>query len=76
MCALYVCLQSLPARIPPGRNYTVVGNLKIMFPQWRVMKSDFPGRLVCDGGCRVVCAGGMEGEAALCYFVPLLTFNM
>lgn len=44
-CVCYL-QQSLPVRIPPGRNYTVVGSLKVMFPQWRVMKSDFPGRSV------------------------------
>ena len=47
MCCICY-LQSLPVRIPPGRNYTVVGSLKVMFPQWRVMKSDFPGRLVWE----------------------------
>ena len=25
------------------RNYTIVGNYKVGFPQWRVMKCHYPG---------------------------------
>lgn len=30
------------ASLPGCRNYTVVGNVKVGFPQWRIMKSNYP----------------------------------
>ena len=29
------------------RNYTIVGNYKVGFPQWRVMKCHYPGEDFC-----------------------------
>ena len=32
-----------PSLLGGIRNYTIVGNYKVAFPQWRVMKCSFPG---------------------------------
>ena len=29
-----------------SRNYTIIGNFKIAFPQWRVIKCKYPGQIV------------------------------
>lgn len=32
--------------MPPSRSYTVTGNTKLGYPQTRVMKMPFPGKLI------------------------------
>ena len=38
------CLQETPPPVPKRRPYTVMGNMKMGFPQTRIMKYDYPGR--------------------------------
>ena len=41
-------LQETPPPLPKSRPYTVMGNMKMGFPQTRIMKFDYPGKLaVC-----------------------------
>lgn len=37
--------QERPPPLPPSRSYTVAGNSKLGYPQTRVMKSTFPGKI-------------------------------
>lgn len=34
-------MQKQPPPLPPSRQYTVVGNAKLKFPQFRIMKISF-----------------------------------
>ena len=34
-----------------SRNYTIIGNFKIAFPQWRVIKCKYPGQFVFMSVC-------------------------
>lgn len=35
--------QETPPPLPKSRPYTVLGNMKMGFPQNRIMKMDYPG---------------------------------
>ena len=35
-----------PPPVPPARGYTVAGNTKLGYPQTRVMKNSYPGKLL------------------------------
>ena len=45
--------QSLRADEYTPRNYTVYRNFKVNFPQWRLMKYQYPGMCAVEGGSRV-----------------------
>ena len=38
--------QERPPPIPPSRQYTVMGNKKVQFPQTRIIKHKFPGKIL------------------------------
>ena len=38
--------QERPPPIPPSRQYTVMGNKKVLFPQTRIIKHTFPGKIL------------------------------
>uniref|UniRef100_A0A1A9WFZ4 Myosin motor domain-containing protein n=1 Tax=Glossina brevipalpis TaxID=37001 RepID=A0A1A9WFZ4_9MUSC len=41
-CSLFGLDLERPPPVPPSRNYTIVGNTKLNFPQNRIMKMTFP----------------------------------
>lgn len=45
--------QSLRADEYTPRNYTVYRNFKVNFPQWRLMKYQYPGTCAVEGGSKV-----------------------
>ena len=38
--------QERPPPVPPSRQYTVMGNKKVAFPQTRILRNTFPGWLL------------------------------
>lgn len=48
-------MQESPPPLPKSRPYTVMGNMKMGFPQTRIMKVDYPGMSAVSFGRQVIC---------------------